>query len=117
MPSSKLPKKQTKTKPLLRTPASGISPDEQIVGAPFLGKVRSYDAKKHEMTIVLEVSLSAGDALRVKGRDTDLSQRVERLTVGKRCVQSALSGETVTCSVADRVHVGDAVYKVRSGAA
>ena len=107
-------KTTNKTKPLQRTPVSGISPDEQIVGAPFLGKVRAYDAKKNEMTILLEEPISAGDALRVKGRETDLSQRVERLTVGKRCVQSALSGETVICSVADRVRVGDAVYKVRA---
>ena len=112
-------KKSTKSTPLHgtpvpRTPVSGISPDEQIVGAPFLGKVRAYDAKKNEMTILLEEPVSAGDSLRVKGRETDLSQRVERLTVGKRCVQSALSGETVVCSVADRVRVGDAVYKVRA---
>src|SRR4051812_44532744 len=113
MPSSK-PQKARKAAPLQRTPVSGISPDEQIVGAPFLGKVRAYDAKKHEMTIVLEEPVSTGDAVRVKGRETDLSQRIERLVVGKRCVQSALTGETVACSVADRVRVGDAVYKVRS---
>lgn len=109
--------KSIKTKTLQRTPVSGISPAEQIVGAPFLGKVRAYDAKKGTMTIRLEESVSAGDAVRVKGRETDLSQRVERLCVGKRCVQSALSGETVVCSVADRVRVGDAVYKVRGRAA
>jgi len=114
MPPSKPSKKARPTAPLHRTPASGISPDEQIVGAPFLGKVRAYDAKKSVMTILLEEPLSAGDALRVKGKETDLSQRVERLCVGKRCVQSALPGETVLCSVADRVRVGDAVYKVRS---
>ncbi len=114
MPSSKAAKKSPKPAALHRTPVTGISPDEQIVGAPFLGKVRSYDAKKHEMTILLEEPVSTGDALRVKGRETDLSQRVERLAVGKRCVQSALSGETVVCSVADRVRVGDAVYKVRT---
>lgn len=114
MPSSKTSKKSHKPAALQRTPVTGISPDEQIVGAPFLGKVRSYDAKKGEMTILLEEPVSTGDALRVKGRETDLSQRVERLAVGKRCVQSALSGETVVCSVADRVRVGDAVYKVRT---
>jgi hypothetical protein len=97
-----------------RTPVTGISPDEQIVGAPLLGMVRAYDAKKGELTILLEEPVSAGDAVRVKGRHTDLSQRVERLCVGKRCVQSALTGETVTLSVADRVRVGDAVYKVRN---
>ncbi|UPT72535.1 MAG: hypothetical protein M0D55_11210 [Elusimicrobiota bacterium] len=97
-----------------RTPVTGISPDEQIVGAPFLGKVRAYDPRRGEMTIVLEEPVSNGDALRVKGRETDLSQRVERLCVGKSCVQSALSGETVVVAVADRVRVGDAVYKVRT---
>ncbi len=101
------------TKPLHRTPITGISPEEQIVGAPFLGKVRSYNAKRGEMTILLEDSVSTGDAVRVKGRRTDLSQRVERLSIGKLHVQSALPGETVVCSVADRVHAGDAVYKVR----
>jgi hypothetical protein len=113
MPSPKTPKKPRKAAPVHRTPVTGISPDEQIVGAPFLGKVRAYDAKRHEMTIRLEFPVSTGDALRVKGRETDLSQRVERLVVGKRCVQSALAGETVSFSVADRVKVGDAVYKVR----
>lgn len=113
MASSK-PSKTPKPNAVHRTPVTGISPDEQIVGAPFLGKVRAYDSKKSEMTIRLEEPVSAGDAVRVKGKDTDLSQRVERLSVGKRCVQSALSGETVVFSVADRVRVGDAVYKVRT---
>lgn len=113
MPSPKPAKKPRKAAPIRRTPVTGISPDEQIVGAPFLGKVKAYDAKRNEMTIRLEFPVSTGDALRVKGKDTDLSQRVERLCVGKRCVQSALAGETVACSVADRVRVGDAVYKVR----
>ncbi len=51
--------------------------------------------------------------MRVKGRTTDLIQRVERMRVGKRGVQSALAGETVLVEVADRVRPGDAVYKVR----
>lgn len=113
MPSSK-PAKTPKPKTLQRTPVTGIAPEEQIVGAPLLGKVRAYDPKKGEMTIRLEEPVSTGDALRVKGKDTDLSQRVERLSVGKRCVQSALAGETVVVSVADRVKPGDAVYKVRT---
>jgi len=111
------PKSKTKAlkaaKPL-RTPVTDISPDEQIVGAPLLGKVRSYDARAREMVLSLEESLSAGDALRVKGRETDLSQRVERICVGGRCVQSAMAGETVSVAVADRVRKGDAVYKVRT---
>ena len=97
-----------------KTPVTDISPDEQIVGAPLLGKVREYDARKREMLLVLEEPLSNGDAMRVKGRETDLSQRAERLSVDGRCVQSAMAGESVRVTVADRVRKGDAVYKVRS---
>jgi hypothetical protein len=97
-----------------RTPVEDIAPEEQIVGAPLLGKVKAYDAKTREITLVLEEALTVGDGVRVKGRATDLIQRVERLRVGRRGVQSALAGETVLVEVADRVRAGDAVYKVRA---
>jgi len=96
-----------------RTRVEDISPEEQIVGAPLLGKVRGYDAKTREITLDLEEALTVGDGVRIKGRATDLIQRVERLSVGRRSVQSALAGETVQVEVADRVRPGDAVYKVR----
>ncbi len=96
-----------------RTPAEDIAPEEQIIGAPLAGKVRAYDPAAREMTLLLEEPLSVGDGLRVKGRDTDLTQRVERLSVAGRSVQSALAGETARVEVADRVRPGDAVYKVR----
>jgi hypothetical protein len=117
----KTPKKKTavKKRPLAtraprRTRVEDIAPEEQIVGAPLLGKVKNYDAKTREITLDLEEALTVGDGVRVKGRATDLIQRVERLRVGPRCVQSALPGETVQVEVADRVRSGDAVYKVRA---
>jgi hypothetical protein len=97
-----------------RTRIEDIAPEEQIVGAPLLGKVKEYDAKTRELTLDLEEPLTVGDGVRVKGRATDLTQRVERLRVGDRSVQSALPGETVLVEVADRVRAGDAVYKVRA---
>ena len=97
-----------------RTRVEDISPEEQIVGAPLLGKVKAYDAKTREITLHLEEALTVGDGVRVKGRATDLIQRVERLIVARRCVQSALAGETVQLEVADRVRPGDVVYKVRA---
>lgn len=95
-----------------RTPVWDISPEEQLVGAPLVGKVRAYDAKSREMTLRLEESLSAGDTVRVKGKATDLTQRVEHLRVGKKVVQSALPGETAYVEVADAVRPGDAVWKL-----
>jgi hypothetical protein len=97
-----------------RTPVEDIAPEEQIIGAPLAGKVRAYDPASREMTLLLEEPLSVGDGLRVKGKDTDLTQRVERLRVAGRSVQSALTGETARVEVADRVRPGDAVYKVRT---
>jgi hypothetical protein len=96
-----------------RTPVEEIAPEEQIVGAPLLGKVRAYDARRREMRILLEEALTVGDGLRIKGRKTDLTQRVERMKVEGRAVQSALPGETARVEVADPVSAGDAVYKVR----
>ena len=107
-------KKAALPKPPRRTRVEDIAPEEQIVGAPLLGKVRSYDPKTREMTLEIEEPLTVGDGMRVKGRTTDLTQRVERMRVAKRGVQSALAGETVLVEVADRVRAGDAVYKVRS---
>jgi hypothetical protein len=95
-----------------RTPVWDIAPEEQLVGAPLLGKVRAYDAKTGEMTLRLEEALSAGDMLRVKGRLTDLTQRAEHIRVGRKSVQSALAGETAAVSVADAVRPGDAVWKL-----
>jgi len=107
-------KKPAPPRPLHRTPIEDIAPEEQIVGAPLLGKVKTYDAKTREITLELEEALTVGDGVRIKGRTTDLIQRVERLSVARRAVQSALAGETVLVEVADRVRPGDAVYKVRA---
>jgi hypothetical protein len=96
-----------------KTRVEDIAPEEQIVGAPLLGKVKAYDAKERTMLLDLEEALSVGDGLRVKGHSTDLIQRVERLIVARRSVQSALAGERAAVEVADRVRPGDAVYKVR----
>lgn len=113
-PKSAKPKAKLVTRPPRKTPVEEIAPEEQIVGAPLLGKVKSFDAKTSEIALHLEESLTVGDGVRVKGRVTDLIQRVERLRVGNRCVQSALPGENVLVEVADRVRPGDAVYKVRA---
>jgi len=97
-----------------RTPVEEIAPEEQIIGAPLLGKVQKYDARAHAMILPLEEALTVGDGVRVKGRKTDLTQRVERMSVESRTVQSALAGEVATVEVADSVRAGDAVYKVRA---
>lgn len=97
-----------------RTPVEDLAPEQTIVGAPFLGKVILFDPKTRELELELEEGLTVGDGIRVKGRTTDLTQRVERLRAAGRSVQSALPGEVVRVEAADKVRPGDAAYKVRA---
>lgn len=110
----KIMKKTPAPKAAPHTPVEDIAPEEQIVGAPLMGKVRAYDEKTREMLLILEVPVSVGDAVRVKGRHTDLIQKIERIRVARRSVQSALPGESASIEVADAVRSGDAVFKVPS---
>ena len=97
-----------------RTPVEAIEPEQQIIGAPLLGKIAAYDNATREIELMIEEPLSVGDAIRVKGSTTDLTQRVERLRIGDKSIQSALPGEIVRIPIADSVTNGDAVYKIRS---
>ena len=103
-------KKKTNLPAVRRTPVAEISPEQQIVGAALLGKVRRVRDGVAEL--LLEAPLSVGDSIRVKGHSTDLTQKVERLTVAEQSVHSASPGESVAVAVADRVREGDAVYKL-----
>lgn len=110
-PKDDRPKKPG-ARPVPKTPVSDISPDEQIIGAPLLGKVRRYDPKTGAIALVLEAPLALGDGIRIKGKTTDLTQPVSRMTAEGTLVQSAAPGESVQIEVADRARVGDAVYKI-----
>ncbi len=95
-----------------KTPITDITPEQQIIGAQFLGKVKEFFSKIGVATLVLESPLAVGDTVRVKGHTTDLTQRVEKLEVDHAAVQSAAAGEGVGLLLADRVRPGDAVYKL-----
>lgn len=95
-----------------KTPVSAIAPEQQIVGATFLGKIKDYYARQGAATLVLEAALSVGETIRVKGFTTDLTQKVDHLEVNHRSVPSAVAGEGVGVKLADRARTGDAVYKI-----
>lgn len=111
-PAPKTPRRKTPAPKPASTPVSRITPEQQIVGAVFLGKVLDYYAKLGVVALNLEAPLALGDTIRVKGHTTDLTQRVEGLQVSHQCVQSAAAGEGVGIKVADRARIGDAVYKL-----
>lgn len=94
-----------------KTPVSRITPEQQIVGAVFLGKVGDYYAHLGVIALVLEAPLAVGDTIRIKGHTTDLTQPVETIQVSRQNVQSASAGEAVGVRIADKARIGDAVYK------
>ena len=108
--------KKTKGKKQLpripQTPLADISPEQQIIGAVFLGKIQNYFSHLQVFALTLEAPLTVGDAIRIKGHTTDLTQKVESLQIEHLSVQSAAPGDPVAIRVADKVRVGDAVYKV-----
>lgn len=105
-------KNKGKTPAVAKTPITDITPEQQIVGAAFLGKVANYYSQLRVIAVPLEEPLAVGDTIRIKGHTTDLTQKVERLQVDRLPVQSASPGETVAIEVADKVRPGDAVYKI-----
>ena len=106
------PVKKSKVLAVPKTPVSEIAPEQQIVGAVFLGKIKDYYARQGAATLVLEAALSLGETIRVKGFTTDLTQKVDHLEVNHRSVPGAVPGEGVGIKLADRARVGDAVYKI-----
>lgn len=113
MTKAKTKKRRAAKNPVApKTPVQDITPEQQIVGAALLGKVKNFLAHLRVMTLVLEAPLAVGEMIRVKGHTTDLTQRVEHMEVDHQSVQSASPGEAIGLAVADRVRIGDAVYKV-----
>jgi hypothetical protein len=112
-PRTIIAKKRKKIAPaIFKTPITEITPEQQIVGATFLGKVRNYFSHLHVFALRLEAPLSLGDTIRIKGHTTDLTQKVEHMQVDHLNVQSAAAGEAAAIPAADKVRLGDAVYRV-----
>lgn len=104
--------KKAKIAALPKTQVWEITPEQQIVGAVFLGKVQGYYSNIRVMGLTLEAPLAVGETIRVKGHTTDLTQRVERIELERAAVASAAPGDAVGIEVADKVRPGDAVYKL-----
>ncbi len=101
-----------KKKAVLKTPITAITPEQQIIGALFLGKILDYYAKPGVAGLVLEAPLSVGETIRIKGHTTDLTQKVEHIEVKHKSVPSAAAGEGIGIKLADRARMGDAIYKI-----
>ena len=56
--------------------------------------------------------MKVGDAITVKGVNTDFKQKVESMQIEHQNVQEAKAGESIGLKVVDRARESDVVYKI-----
>jgi len=78
-----------------------------------MGVVTHYYPHVDAGVIAIESGeLRVGDTIHIRGHTTDYYQRVDRIEMDHRSVQSAGPGQTVGVHVSQRVREGDSVMKV-----
>ncbi|MEE9182345.1 MAG: EF-Tu/IF-2/RF-3 family GTPase [candidate division NC10 bacterium] len=77
-----------------------------------VGRVIRYFGKVGVAVIEIQAGeLRIGDTIRVRGKTTDYSQRVESMEVERQPIQTAGPGQVVGVKVQERVREHDLVYK------
>ncbi|MBC9783780.1 DUF3656 domain-containing protein [Heliobacterium chlorum] len=79
----------------------------------FLGRVKSYDAKRQQARIVLEEDLNLGDEIEAwVTRGGRVATTVEKIWVSGQVREKALAGEDVTAEWRGNVRNGDRIFKI-----
>jgi hypothetical protein len=85
------------------------------MGESRIGEVVRFSGGPSEAVVVItDGELRRGDTVRIRGRETDLTQQVGSLGVGGAGTPPARLGDVATFTVADRVRPGDLVFLVTS---
>jgi len=77
-----------------------------------VGEIAHYYSKIGVVIIDLEKPLKVGDAIAIKGVNTDFKQKVESMQIEHQNVQEAKAGESIGLKVVDRARESDVVYKI-----
>ncbi|MCA9393247.1 MAG: hypothetical protein KC900_03500 [Candidatus Omnitrophica bacterium] len=78
-----------------------------------MGEITHYFAKiKVAVVRVTAIGIKLGDSINIKGKSTDLIQKVESMQIESVDVKFARKGQLVGLKLAKPVRVGDKVYKV-----
>ena len=78
-----------------------------------IGKITHYFDRVSVAVIELSSALKAGDTIRIVGGGTDFTQPVESMEVEHQKIQQGKPGDSVGLKVAEKVHDGYKVYRVR----
>jgi len=77
-----------------------------------VGRVTHYYGKVGVALIEIQAGeLRVGEDIRIRGKTTDLSQKVESMEMDRKPVQSAGPGQVVGIKVRERVREDDRVYR------
>ncbi len=77
-----------------------------------LGEVYKFFLHVGMMAMTLEHELKIGDIIHIQGEDTAVRREVDFIQIGHLPVRRARPGDNVGIKIDERVHPGDAVYKV-----
>ncbi|MBW8005045.1 MAG: translation elongation factor-like protein [candidate division NC10 bacterium] len=77
-----------------------------------VGRVARYFGKVGVAVIEIHAGdLHVGDTIRIRGKTTDVSQRVESMEMEHQPIHTAVLGQLVGIKVRERVREHDLVYK------
>ena len=77
-----------------------------------VGKVAHYYKKIGVAVVDLQVPLSVGDRILIRGATTDFEQTVKSMQIEHEDVNEAATGQSVGLKVEEKVREKDIVYKV-----
>jgi putative protease len=77
-----------------------------------IGKVFSYFTNVGVAAIKLTAGLKVGDEVHIKGKTTNLTQKIKSMQIENKPIDSAKKGDDVGIKVDDRVRPNDKIYKV-----
>ncbi len=75
-----------------------------------VGKITHYYGKIGVAIVELSDSLKAGDAVEIKGKTTDFSQKAESMQIDHQEVQAAKKGDVIGMKVNEKVREGDKLF-------
>ncbi len=78
----------------------------------LVGRVTHYYSKIGVAIVELSGSVSVGDQLRFKGKNSDFAETLSSMQIEHESVQSAKKGAVVGIKVSGGVREGDEVYRI-----
>ncbi|QAT18015.1 hypothetical protein BU251_04460 [Candidatus Velamenicoccus archaeovorus] len=78
------------------------------------GDITHYFPKVKAAVFKCRVPLAIGDAVWVKGRNTDFRQTVGSMQIDRRPIERAVKGQEIGLEVFKDVHEGDGIYLAKT---